>query len=90
MEAGRPRASDRGSGGLGLAEGIDSKLFSHVVTDSEWTIGDVIRGIHRGGTAGAAPPIFGNAQQQAKQIRDRDKRRAKLSSTLTPKRSGLF
>ena len=50
--------------------------------DVDWTIGDVIRGLHRGGTNAAAPPIFGNVQQQAKQTRDRDKRRAKLASTL--------
>ena len=47
--------------------------------DSDWTLGDVIRGLHSSGSAAAAPPIFGNAQQQAKQLRDRDKRRAKLS-----------
>ena len=29
MEAGRPRASDRGSGGLGQAEGNVSKVFYH-------------------------------------------------------------
>ena len=50
--------------------------------DVDWTIGDVIRGLHCGGTNAAAPPIFGNVQQQAKQTRDRDKRRAKLASTL--------
>ena len=28
--------------------------------DVDWTLGDVIRGLHRGGTNAAAPPIFGN------------------------------
>ena len=40
MESGRARASDRGSGGLGQAEGIVSKVFYHVVTPSG------LRGIH--------------------------------------------
>ena len=50
--------------------------------DADWTIGDVIRGLHRGGTAGAAPGFFGNVPTQARQSRDCDKRRAKLASTL--------
>ena len=40
MESGRARASDRGSGGLGLAEGNVLRLFFHVVTPSG------LRGIH--------------------------------------------
>ena len=35
VESGRACASDRGSGGLGLAEGIVLKLFFHVVDMSE-------------------------------------------------------
>ena len=34
MESGRARATDRGSGGLALAEGNELKLFFHVVTPS--------------------------------------------------------
>ena len=36
--------------------------------DGDWTIGDVIRGLHLGGTNAAAPPIFGNAQQQIRSV----------------------
>ena len=50
--------------------------------DIDYTLGEVIRGVHRGGNNAAAPPFFGNVNQQAKQTRDRDKRRSKLSSIL--------
>ena len=62
MESGRARASDRGSGGLGLAEGIVSKVFYHVVTPSG------LRGIHgvhgcKGdGNAGAVAQELSNLQ----------------------------
>ena len=60
-----------------LEEGCDG-----IDADLDYTLGEVIRGVHRGGTNAAAPPFFGNVNQQAKQTRDRDKRRSKLSSTL--------
>ena len=53
MESGRACASDRGSGGLGLAEGIDSKLFSHVVTPSGPQRDHGVHGRERSGDARA-------------------------------------
>ena len=60
-----------------LEEGCDG-----IDADIDYTMGEVIRGRHRGGMHAAAPPFFGNPAQQARQMRDRDKRRAKLASTL--------
>ena len=60
-----------------LEEGCDG-----MDADIDYTLGEVIRGVHRGGNNAAAPPFFGNVNQQAKQTRDREKRRSKLSSTL--------
>ena len=60
-----------------LEEGCDG-----MDADIDYTLGEVIRGVHRGGNNAAAPPFFGNVNQQAKQTRDRDKRRSKLSSIL--------
>ena len=58
-------------------EGGDS-----VDADADWTLGDVFRGVHEGGNAATAPPITGTAVQQARKVRQRDKRRSKLASVL--------
>ena len=53
MESGRACATDRGSGGLGLAEGIVLKLFFHVVTPSGPRHDHGVHGRKRSGDAGA-------------------------------------
>ena len=53
MESGRACASDRGSGGLGLAEGNVLGLFFHVVTPSGPRHDHGVHGRKRSGDAGA-------------------------------------
>ena len=53
-----------------------------IEADNDWTLGDVYRGLHQGGTAAAAPPIAGTVAQQARQTRGKNFRNQKLSSKL--------
>ena len=53
MESGRAYATDRGSGGLGLAEGIVLRLFFHVVTPSGPRCDHGVHGSKRSGDARA-------------------------------------
>ena len=53
MESGRARATDRGSGGLGLAEGNVLRLFFRVVTPSGPRRDHGVHGRERSGDARA-------------------------------------